>query len=316
MACQLVENSGQTLTFDIVVLKNDNRQKEARMPDADVPMGKRYSLIYLRNDEVLKDDNRMRFRMGKLFAKLAPSGSDSGVGFGETVEVELGISAVSDGYGGTFVQFDRLTAKAEIRDLLDMTTLLFEFLVANGRDAHAAEMLTTVRRIFAETQVGYTLDDQGVMHPAFDTAFEGVRQSAIRGLGGEKYNLTRQFVEDAEKALIADPIDGRQAIRNIFEAVENLYKQMYPRAALLNNGSIANDLKPEIEASLEGRNVAKRSALKQVDSFKCRINSAHDYRHAPGDPEPAQPPEELAILAVSQGFGFLRWLVTVQQQRE
>ncbi|MFT5343353.1 MAG: hypothetical protein ACI9BH_002572 [Paracoccaceae bacterium] len=285
------------------------------MADADGPMGQLYSLVYLRTDEVLKDDGRMRFRLRKVFSEFAPLGRDRSTTFGAFVEAELGVRVLNKNGPIAYVHFDDITANFEIRDLLSMITLLFRFLPSNGSNSAAVKMLLTTRRIFAETQVGYTIDDAGGVHPAFDAAFEGVRESAIRGLGGGAYNLKRQFIDAAEKALMADPIDGRQAIRNIFEAVENLYKQMYPKVTQLNSGSIMNDFRPEIGASLEGRSTAKRSALKQADSFKSWTDSAHFHRHAPGQPGLEQPLDELAILAVSQGFGFLRWLVTVQQQR-
>jgi hypothetical protein len=59
--------------------------------------------------------------------------------------------------------------------------------------------------------------------------------------------------------------------------------------------------------------VALRAAHKQLASLKDWVDASHNYRHEPGSEGPVQPPIDLAILAISNGTGFLRWLITLDQ---
>ncbi|MFX5689069.1 hypothetical protein ABTD94_21875, partial [Acinetobacter baumannii] len=58
---------------------------------------------------------------------------------------------------------------------------------------------------------------------------------------------------------------------------------------------------------------AMRAANKQLASFRDWIDSSHNYRHEQGSEEPVQPPIDLAILAISNGTAFLRWLIHLDQ---
>lgn len=285
------------------------------MTELAVPEGRRFSLVYMRTDERLKDSERMRFRLAKVVRAMAPRRNDGGVDFGRFVEAELGVGVV-EVFGLTSVfDVEKVFMKAAIRDVLDMITLLAHFL--SPRRVEVANFVNRVRRIFAETQVGYRIDDKGGVHPAFDDSFETVRGAAIAGLGGPDHGAERGFIEDAERALMEDPIDGRQAIRCIFDAVENLFKKMYPGVTHLNSAAISGKLRPEVEAAWPGaeHQTQRSSSLKSVDSFRQWVDGAHFYRHAPGAPEPKQPSEDHTILTVSQGLSFLRWLAKIQAGR-
>jgi len=41
------------------------------------------------------------------------------------------------------------------------------------------------------------------------------------------------------------------------------------------------------------------------------VEASHNYRHEPGSVEPAQPPGDVAILAISLAASFIRWLVGI-----
>jgi hypothetical protein len=59
--------------------------------------------------------------------------------------------------------------------------------------------------------------------------------------------------------------------------------------------------------------VALRAANKQVAAFKDWVDASHNYRHEAGSEEPVQPPLDLAVLAISNGTAFLRWLIALDQ---
>lgn len=79
------------------------------------------------------------------------------------------------------------------------------------------------------------------------------------------------------------------------------------RVARLGASEIDQHLAPVVRARYKGP--ALNYAQGMLRAFKEWTNSAHQYRHAPGTVEPAPPPLELAILAVSTGSNFLRWLL-------
>ncbi len=285
------------------------------MPDEEIVKGGLYAHNYLRADEILRDSPRMRFRLAKLFEEKVPHQGNEAVDFGNFVERELGIEVLRPGGMRPYFPYGDVTKEAEIVDLLHMITLLFRHLKIQHRNANVQEgFLGSIQRIFDETNVGYQLDEKGGVHPKFDEEFERVRVSTIRHIGAPEFEAVRQFVEAAEQAMLANPLDGKAAIRSTFDAVENLYKQMFPKTPQLNKANIQNNLKQLIERLYDGdanRN-ARRSSLKQVEALIDWVDGAHQYRHAPGTPEPSLPPEGLAILCVPQGFAYVRWLAELK----
>lgn len=284
------------------------------MPEEDITIGGLYAHNYLRTDEILRDNPRMRFRLSKLFEVVASNQGDDAYHFGKLVERELGFSVLSHGTYSLYFPYENVTESVEIVDLFHMITLLFKFLRGNRSSAKQDKLRSEIQRIFDETNVGYKLDEKGGVHPKFDEEFERVRLSAIRKLGSSEFSTERHYVEAVEQALLADPLDGKAAIRNTFDAIENLFKQMFPKVPQMNKANLQKHLKPAIEQHFtgEGNKNARRSSLKMIDALINWVDGAHEYRHAPGTPEPLQPPETLTILAVSQGLSYLRWLAELR----
>jgi hypothetical protein len=50
-------------------------------------------------------------------------------------------------------------------------------------------------------------------------------------------------------------------------------------------------------------------------SFQEWIEASDNYRHKPGGGEEAEPPADLAILAISSGAALLRWLAGLEEDR-
>lgn len=272
------------------------------------PEGERFSLVYLRSETVLRDSDRMRLRLARVFQKYAERPRDNGRRFGRLAERELGVPiCVGNGSG---VDFDFRFRTLDVRDVLDLITVLYGFISEGFR----SEFVETVDRIFSETQVGYRMDQSGGVHPYVDQAFEMARVSAIASLGGEGFEVERQFVSRAEDALMSQPLEGRQAIRSIFDALENLFKRMYS-VNQLNGSAITKHLKADIDrVNQNGNSAAKTSSAKSVQGFKEWVDGCHPYRHASGEQLPTEPGEEHVILMLSLGFGYLRWLARVYSE--
>ncbi len=262
----------------------------------------------------------MRFRVADTIDTLLSFKEEFDVGYGRYLEAELGVEVVQSGYN-LFVNWRDFLTRCELPVFLDAITLIHRLAQRQQHNLNLRGYRERVERIFRETNVAYRLDEECGVHPFVDSAFEVSRSAAIAGLDAGRYAAAREHVERSDQAMLAVAPDYRQAIRSIFDTTETIFKLMFSRENQLNSRAIQNKLKPVIEARYSEGTTAMRAVNKQRDGFEDWINSAHNYRHAAGEQEPSQPPKELAELMVSQGFGWVRWLVEmdgylVEMQRQ
>ena len=64
----------------------------------------------------------------------------------------------------------------------------------------------------------------------------------------------------------------------------------------------------------EGHPTMLASSAKLLNGFKEWIDAAHFYRHEEGRTEPGQPEGELALLLISEGLSYVRWLAAIDQK--
>lgn len=271
------------------------------------PQGQRYSLIYLKPEELSSDSQRMRKRLAITFDELVSRDEHSDLG--RALESELGISVLHDGLYDNYIRWDDLL-HWETRDVLCTITLLGRY--ARRKSENAARRLNErIRRILIEECVGYTLDSSFGVHPAVDAAFRAELAGVLRGLEAGGYAAARSYIERADAHLLPEG-DRREAVKSSFDAVENVFKILCPRAQSLNKLAIDSYLRPEIDRIyLEA--VAKRAAHKMYQALTDWSDACHNYRHASGDAALDLPPEELAVALVSQGLGYVRWLVDLRR---
>lgn len=81
-----------------------------------------------------------------------------------------------------------------------------------------------VGRVFKESNVAYTVDDKGGVHPLVDQEFARNIATAIAGLGLPRYEMARRAFEAADTKLKQLRLDAKGAIRDTFEAAETLTK--------------------------------------------------------------------------------------------
>lgn len=272
------------------------------------PIGERFSLVYLRPQQLLPDTPRFRRRLIKVFE--AHAGNDS-ADFGQHLEVALGIKVLLGGYEGLYIDWEDFLG-FELRDVLDCITLLHKYLIL--RNANTGAYIKHVRHVLAEEAMAYRLDDEGGVHPAIDTAYQIAQQTVIRSLGTQEFHAARQYIVRADDELLPKG-NTREAIRAIFDAVENVFKQCFPKAISINKANIQNYLRPHID-QLYLDNVARRTANKSIESLIDWVDAAHNYRHEPGHAEPVGPPDDLAVMIVSQGLAYVRWLADIKPDRD
>lgn len=274
----------------------------------DIPKGRRYSLLYLQPEHTIEDSKRLRVRLLRMFQGIVAEESKD---FGQAIERELGVEVVRTGPYATYLDWDRF-AKLEMRDYLDSITITRRFYSKKFGSANLPKVASEFNRVFLEERTTYFVDEQLGVHPLVDSSFRAILESAVRGLGGADFAAARAHLEKADIALMPQN-DRRESVRAVFDALENVFKQTFTGVININTATIQGCLKPAVE-SMYSEGVERRTALKQVDSLRDWVDGCHNYRHEPGQPEPTSPSEDLAVLLVSNGISFTRWIADIRSR--
>ena len=263
------------------------------------PTSKRFSHVYLMGGEALPDSKRARVRIAHLLSVMAIDNAQ----LGRTVARELGVD-VPFSYGG--YQFRQFLDSCELRDFLDFVSLVSSS--AHPTQTVGKQWISESRRIFAEEQLRYVINDAGGVRFSIDAQFESAVQTTIRSLGHATLKGAFTSYEHALDAMSKAPPDGKTAIRSLFEAVEIAFKTLCPGPARIGGSEIAKHLVPELSKEYAADKIAMQVAAKMASSLSDWVEAAHFYRHGQTGPEPVQPPLDLAVALVSEGMSFLRWL--------
>lgn len=273
-------------------------------------LGRRFSHAYLAGETLSQDSKRMRRRIGTCFKTFFPHEHEMDVWLGKILEAELGIEVLEYAYSH-YVSWESFFSNAELRDVLDAITVTLGVAEKSIGSGGAQALHQSIERIISEERIGYWIDELGGLHPKVDVAFDAVRSDLIRSLSGAKYEAARAHLEQADKALLMDPIDGRAAIRCTFDVIENIFKQAFSGVTHVNNREIKDKLPPHFQKRHPSNQQDLRASLKIVDSFNSWVEAVHFFRHEAGKSEPTQPSNALAVMLVSHGFSFARWLAEV-----
>jgi hypothetical protein len=266
------------------------------------PTDRRYSHLYMPRENLLPDSARARVRLATYLTDTVSH--DRRVELATAMQGELGIPVAP--------WFPTFYDKVSITDVLDSVTIVHRYFKLVNRHNDAEGWLRAVARIFHEENLGYRVDAAAGVHPLVDVEFEAQRVAAIQVLTGPRYKATLDAFEGAHEALERDPPDTKEAVRDIFGAIENLFKLMAPKAARLGAGELKQHLQPIIDQHY-AEITAKRAATKMVLSLGDWVDGGHHYRHEPGTPDPAPPPMDYAVMTMSTGAGFLRWLAEIDR---
>ena len=269
----------------------------------------RYSQLYIERGARAPDSRRARSRIGALVRAFPAAISSTGMA--EQFAINVGSRIRTDGY--SWYDWDATIQECDVRDILDMVTEIFNYLTRTGRPTQARTWLEGTRRIFTEENLAYEIDDNGVVHPAIDPEFQRNRTSALAALNNERYANVRGAFERVSPELLAQPPNFKEAWRAVFSATEGLFRLMFPQAQRLTATEIEGRLLPIVRTHYAADAVALRTAVHLTEGFKKWVDGSHNYRHEHGAVEPMQPPMELAVLAISEGAAFLRWLVDIDQ---
>jgi hypothetical protein len=270
----------------------------------------RFSTLYMRPEDPTPDSPRARHRVGVLFRETVfKNHTEQLVRY---LGQELGVPVPGDGrHSSDWQQYIR---ECPTPQFLDTMTLVYRCLFFHASHETANQWLDAVKRIFTEENLAYEIDDVGGVHPAIDREFQRNSASAIAGLESDRYDNVRELFEQASNHLSGDPPNYLQAWRAMFSAVEALFASMFPYVRLTAE-DIDRRLQPVVRRAYESDAAAQRAAQRMLAGFRDWVEASHLYRHQPGAAEPAQPPADVAILAISVGASLLRWLAGLDEDR-
>ena len=272
--------------------------------------GELYSNLYIERGTPLPDSARVRVRLGNYFSDFDYK---TLVQFCDAITRELGVEMPQ---ASRYLERIKLFFKtAQVRDVLSAPTLIYRGLDQMHYDSDSANHWRDfVSRVLKEENLRYAVDDKCGIHPQVDREFDRNIATAIAGLGSKRYEAARKAFEVAQAELDQTPADTKGAIRNTFEALETLTKLIDDSGKALTSRFVQAELEPRVQRLYSSDVVAKMVSTRMAQSFADWIDAAHPYRHGHNAEEPVRPPDELAILLVSQGASFVRWLVDFDTQ--
>jgi hypothetical protein len=231
---------------------------------------------------------------------------------GPFVTAEHGVDVPSRAYIG--YDWASFLANCDLRDVLDLVTTSYRFLArlhAFHEMNPQQRWLEQTRRIFAEENVHYRVDERGGVHFHFDEEFARSREATVQALRAPRYINALHAFESGMAALGETPPNGKNAVRGVFAAAEAVFRLILPNAPRLGAAELEG-LSARLQKIYARDETARRSALKLLSSLKDWVDAAHFYRHEEGaERAVAQPPLKLAVYIVSTGASHVRWLAEV-----
>ena len=269
--------------------------------------GERFSQIYLEKGKPTSDSIRFRNRLGAFYwQKLHDDQHD----IVRSIHKELGVKVPFIGTNWSVPVFFQ---KAEIRDILDSITLIYNLLTEKRYLNKVSEWLQFVERVFREENLGYTVDSKGIVHFFVDEEFERNRFATISCLSLEGYESILPVFEASYRNLDGPEPKTKEAIRTLFEAIEILYKRVIGSEEVgvgrLNCHGVQHILKPLILQQYERDETTHKAADHLLDGLCDWIEAVHLFRHGQSVDENQDPPLDFTVAMMSTGSSYIRWMV-------
>ena len=285
------------------------------------PKGQQYRHVYVpQAADPARDSQPFRVRLREYVI------GEKGLGYSATVSLlrlRLGLE---------FPTAEEAFRELPIETVLSFVTLVVKEFIRLAHKAHADgrryghlyaqqanEFIDFVRTALQDEHLAYEVDDGGGVHPLIDAEFQANKSAAIAALAGSRYENVGAMLKSAfDSFTVADP-NTKDAVRDVFDAAESLFKLIIaPRSTDLTASSVKTALLPMLEQhykAAHGDAATISAALRVCNSFGKWADACHPYRHGQGSEAPVAPPIELAVVLVSQGASFIRWLADVDRRR-
>jgi hypothetical protein len=274
----------------------------------------RFSRLYGARGVAAQDNPRARKRVTAALTRMV---NDRDYRRGQIVGTatalineELG-AEIGDSPYATLIE--RYLHHCSIPDFLDAITILYLALKVDDSDKGRV-WLAFVGRVFDEENLCYRLDENGVVHFRVDEEYETNVASLIGSLDGARFGAARDAFQRARDDMAKPKPDLIDATRALFESAESLFKTITGSSAKLDAGEVKKTLVPYVDKKMrDADSIAKGAAGKMAMSFAAWVDSCHPYRHGHEAQEPIAPTVEFAVMLMSTGAGYIRWLATLDQ---
>jgi hypothetical protein len=265
-----------------------------------------FSKTYLQMPAGQTEGKRIRPRLGAKAYDVLISARYELIGrFAERVRQECGCPFPSHSMGPDVGAF---FGKAEMRDLLDGITLVAQ-VVGQQWPSKATEWSSFAARAMREEGMAYEVAADGNVRYLVDTAFQESTDAVVAVLSQPRFAGAKKCVEEAVKSLTSVHPNGKAALQSLFEGLEAIFKIVTGDSKSLDAGNVDRLLQPIVSRShAAGDSIARGAAEQYTQSFKDWVNACHKYRHGHGEPDPVEPPIDLAIGLVGNGLNYARWI--------
>lgn len=264
--------------------------------------GQRFSQLYLDKGRPVKDSERMRNRISAYYVQNLYKFNDE---IAALIKTKTG-AVVPCNFG-----VQEFFMKNEIRDVLDSITVIYKYCAENNNLLIANEWKNFVSNVFKEGNVEYRLDEECGVHFFIDEEFERNKSAVIACLSESNQQAVLEAFKKSYSFLDEKIPDTASSIKLIFEAIEILYKHIVNATGKdrLNSSGVRDKLKPLLLETLKDNSVAQTACGHMLDSLSDWIEAGHMYRHGQKNKEPLPPPLDFAVLYISQGAGYIRYLL-------
>ena len=288
----------------------------------------RYSLEYIEKTETVQDSAVIRKRISSYYQNnihyekfyysdvRSRSVEKKSYDFfiAKLIEQHLGISVPQ--FSGSYSIVYRTTELMQnctLIQFLDIISVVSSTIskCANDGDLYN-QWVNFVEQVFREENSFFRIDSDGIVRPYVDKEFSQGYRSSLSLLDNDRYDHIRGIYKHAYDALRSDKSNTRVAMKDIFESIESLCKIMNSRIKGLNSKEITKYIEPictELISDEDEKNYIKQ----MLSSMKKWIDAHHIYRHGQGKEEYSPPSLNAAILSLSTGSSYLRFLLEMDQ---
>jgi hypothetical protein len=271
--------------------------------------GQLFSEQYSERDAPPLDSKRFRLRIATAYEVMFPSHSRMPVA--DAIRLKLGVE-VPFGYGGYL--FSEFFAEAELRDVMDAATIIFDVLHARYSADAAGAWRAFVERAFKSENLPYRMDAKGGVHRVLDPEPDRNRTTALRSLAASRYTMVAAALGSAFAELERTRADAGKAVNDCLTAARTLVKLLTGANGALDKALIEASITPLVDRAYQADAAIASASRHIVSSFGNWADAANAFEHGGSRKPPAIVPAELAALLVSSGAAYIRWLVELDQR--
>lgn len=292
----------------------------------------RFSQVYCKSSEVYRDSERFRVRLSNYLWNELDARKLTNI-ISKTLGINIPVYYRENSNNYYYVK-EYIEEQARLPDVLDIITLAYNLLASEENysswntlikgtswfdgKANQKKFFKFVNTCFSEENLCYRVDESGTVHYYPDEEFYQSQRSTLKCLDSSRYKAVTKEFNQAYEMLDSNPPKTKMAIKSIFESLEILCKLLTWRDKNTSLGArfIENELKPLLGKYYSNNDdTAKFVVSSLTESFAQWVTGMHKYRHGQHTTEPNDPPLEIAVVAISTGAAFLRWLTEIDAKK-